>query len=318
MQPETKPSDAPAVIELEAVSKWYGEVIGLNNVSTRIGKGITGLLGPNGAGKSTLMGLVTGQLRPSQGRVRVFGRRPWDCPAVLARIGYCPEGDRFWTRQSGLAFVVFLARQSGLMGTAAVEAAHAAIAATQMTAHMHRPIGTYSKGMRQRIKVAQALLHRPDLLVLDEPFTGADPVARHELGALFRRLAGEGVCILLSSHVLHEVEALTRQVLMIDRGRIVAAGDIREVRESLADRPHAIRVRVDAPRRVAAELAAMDSVTGLRWTDGETLLVECAAPTEVYARLGEIVRAEGVIVRELAVADENLEAVFEYLTEHTR
>lgn len=310
----------PAVplIEFERVSKWYGEVIGLNDVSTTFQPGITGLLGPNGAGKSTLMGLLTGQLRPNLGHVRVFGQRPWDNPSVLARIGYCPEGDRFWSRMTGFAFVHFLARQSGLSGAEARDATCAAIEATQMTSNMHRPIATYSKGMRQRIKIAQTLVHRPALLVLDEPFTGADPVARHELSVLFRRLAEEGVSIVISSHVLHEVEALTRRILMIDRGRIVAAGDIHTVREGLADRPHAIRIRVDAPRKVAAAMVALDSVTGLRWLDAETLMVDARVPAEVHARLSEIVLQGGLVLRELATADESLEAVFEYLTERGR
>jgi len=313
----TTPPNA-ALIQLERVSKWYGEVIGLNDVSTTIGAGITGLLGPNGAGKSTLMGLVTGQLRPSLGRVRIFGERPWDRPRVLARIGYCPEGDRFWSKLTGYAFVLFLARQSGLGGAEAHAATAAAIEATQMTANMHRPIATYSKGMRQRIKISQALVHQPQLLVLDEPFTGADPVARHELSELFRRLADEGVSILISSHVLHEVEALTQRILMIDRGRIVASGDLHTVREGLADRPHAIRIRVDAPRRVAEAMVALESVSALRWLDSETLVVESSAPAEVHARLSEVVLGGGVILREVAAADESLEAVFEYLTERSR
>ena len=303
------------IIELNSLSKWYGEVIGLNNVTAAIGSGITGLLGPNGAGKTTLMGLAMGQLRPSDGSIRVLGEQVWDNPAVLSRIGYCPEGDIFWPKLTGLEFVSFLARSSGLRGRAAKTATLRAIEQTGMTESMNRAIRGYSKGMRQRIKISQALVHEPQLLILDEPFTGADPVARHELADLFRRLAQEGVDILLSSHVLHEVEAITKQILMIDHGRIVAEGDLREVRRQLHNRPHVIRVRVNDPRRVAVEIARMEAVAGLRMTAPDTLMVDTTQPEKVYERLCEIILAEKLIASEIAAADETLEAVFGYLTD---
>jgi ABC-2 type transport system ATP-binding protein len=306
-----------AVIELDGLSKWYGEVIGLNNVSARIGKGITGLLGPNGAGKSTMMGAATGQLRPSQGAIRILGERPWDNPRVLRHVGYCPEGDRFWPRMTGYDFVHFLAKASGLRGAAARSAALDAIEATSMTPHMHRAIRGYSKGMRQRIKISQALAHRPALLILDEPFTGADPVARHDLADLFRRLAADGVDVLISSHVLHEVESLTRQILMIDRGRIVAEGDVRNVRKAMHNHPHAIRVRVDQPRRVAARLTDVPAVTGMKMPEGDTLMIETTDTAAVYDQVAEIALDEQLTVLEIAAADEGLEAVFGYLTERS-
>ena len=294
-----------SVIELDTLSKWYGEVIGLNNVTTSVGKGITGLLGPNGAGKSTLMGLATGQLRPSKGAIRVFGQRVWDNPSVLSRIGYCPEGDAFWPELTGWQFVLFLARASGLTGARAREAARHAIEMAGMSKDAGRPIRGYSKGMRQRIKIAQTLAHRPRLLVLDEPFTGADPVARQQVADLLRRLAAEGVDILISSHVLHEVEALTSRILMIDRGRIVAEGDLHAVRRRLRDKPHTIRIRLDAPRRLAAKMVGMEFVTGVTTTE----------PDRVYDRVPELVLADNLRVREIAPADESLEAVFGYLTD---
>ncbi len=304
-----------AIIELESLSKWYGEVIGLNDVTASIEPGLTGLVGPNGAGKSTLMSLTMGQLHPSQGKIRVLGADPWNNPAVLSRIGYCPEGDPFWMNVTGRKFVRFLARASGLSPSRANAAASEAIERTGMTENMDRAIGTYSKGMRQRIKIAQALVHQPRLLVLDEPFTGADPIARHELAELFRNLAAEGVDLLLSSHVLHEVEALTHRILMIDHGRIVAEGDLRAVRRELHDRPHAIRVRLDRPRTLAARIAMMDSVTGLQVTAPDTLVIETTAPETVYDRLPEMVLEAGLTAREIASADDSLEAVFGYLTD---
>ena len=304
-----------AVIELQGVSKWYGEVIGLNNVTTSVSRGITGLLGPNGAGKTTLMALATGQLRPSQGRVRVLGQRVWDNPRVLTQLGYCPEGDPFWPGLTGWQYVLFLARLSGLRRPAARAAAQAAIERVGMQPHVHRPIRGYSKGMRQRIKIAQALAHRPQLLILDEPLTGADPVSRHEISELLRALAADGVDVLVSSHVLHEIEALTRQILLIDHGRIVAEGELGAVRRQIQDRPHVIRIRVDAPRKLATVVASLPSVGGLKLSDNGTLVVETTTPEEVYARVNRAAADEGVIVREITAVDESLEAVFGYLTE---
>ncbi|MBI1825779.1 MAG: ABC transporter ATP-binding protein [Planctomycetes bacterium] len=303
-----------AVIELTQLSKWYGEVIGLNNVTAEIEHGITGLLGPNGAGKSTLMGLATGQLRPSKGGIRVFGESPWDNPSVISRIGYCPEGDPFWQKLTGFQFVVFLARMSGLQGASARRAAIDAIERTGMSANAGRAIRGYSKGMRQRIKIAQALVHSPELLILDEPFTGADPIARHELTNLFRELAAQGVHILVSSHVLHEVEAMTREMLMIDHGRIVAQGDVQAVRKSLLDRPHVIRVRVDQSRKLASQLVGWELVSGVSIPQPDTVLFETKSPEAAYERLNSTILSDGMNVQEIAAADESLEAVFGYLT----
>ncbi len=303
-----------SVIQLQELSKWYGEVIGLNNVSAEISDGITGLLGPNGAGKSTLMGLALGQLRPSRGRMTVFGKDPWDNPRILSRIGYCPEGDPFWPNVSGFQFVLLLARLSGLHGQDARNATHEAIERVAMTPHAGRAIRGYSKGMRQRIKIAQALVHRPELLVLDEPMTGADPIARHDLATLFRALVGQGVHIVVSSHVLHEVEALTPRILMINHGRIVAQGDVHAVRRALLNRPHAIRVRLAEPRRLAARAAAWDFVSGVSMPASDTIILETLLPEKAYEQLSQLVLEEELSVAEISGADDSLEAVFSYLT----
>lgn len=306
-------SDSP-VIELVGLSKWYGEVIGLNNVSASVGHGITGLVGPNGAGKSTMMGLATGQLKPSMGTIRVFGQRVWNNPTVLSRIGYCPEGDPFWPNLTGRRFVRFLARMSGIGRAQADAAVEKAIARTDMLDNADRAIQGYSKGMRQRIKIAQALVHDPRLLILDEPFTGTDPVARHQLAELFGELASSGVDILVSSHVLHEVEALTSRIMMIDHGRIVAEGELHAIRRGMHDRPHAIRVRTDAPRRLAVRLAALDFVTALSIPDTETLIVNTPAPERLYDELPGLILDVGASVHEIAADDEGLEALFGFLT----
>ncbi len=303
-----------SIIKLDAISKWYGEVLGLNNLTVTIGHGITALVGPNGAGKSTLMGLIMGQIKPSKGAIQVLSQPPWNNPHVLSQIGYCPEGDPFWMNITGRYFVRFLAGLSGMNRRAANLAADEAIERTDMTRDMNRPIGTYSKGMRQRIKIAQALVHKPKLLVLDEPFTGADPVARSELATLFRGLADQ-VDILVSSHVLHEVEGMTQQILMIARGRLVATGDLRSLRRQMHHRPHIIRVRLDHPRNLASALSSLDAVSGLRVPSPDTLLVETTQPDMVYDRIHNLLIAGNMNVREIAPADENLEAVFGYLTD---
>ena len=303
-----------AVIELNSLSKWYGEVIALNDVTASIGSGITGLVGPNGAGKSTLMALAIGQLHPSKGTIRVLGGKPWNRPSILSQIGYCPEGDPFWWNLTGLQFVRFLAKVSGL-GARAKPAALNAIDQAGMREHMSRPIRGYSKGMRQRIKIAQTLVHQPRLLILDEPFTGTDPVIRHELTELLNQLAAESVDILISSHVLHEVESLTKQILMIDHGRIVAEGEVKAVRRRMHNRPHAIRVRAEDPRRLAAQVSQMEVVTGLEMAAGDTLIIETTAPDQVYDRLCGMILENGTAVSEITAADESLEAVFGYLTD---
>jgi ABC-2 type transport system ATP-binding protein len=304
------------VIELNSLSKWYGEVIGLNNVTTTIEHGITGLVGPNGAGKSTLMGLAMGQLRPSKGTIRVFGRGVWNNPAVLSNIGYCPEGDPFWSDVTGRQFVTFLAKASGLYGAGLRNALREVIDLIGMTQNADRAIKGYSKGMRQRIKIAQALIHKPKLLILDEPFTGTDPVGRHELGSLLTDLADRGIDILISSHVLHEVESLTKQILMIDHGRIVAEGQIVDVRRTMHNRPFAIRIRVDHPRRLAARLAEMEAVTSLQMMPPDTLMIQTVSPDDIYERLSNLIIERDVAVQEIAATDESLEAIFGYLTGH--
>lgn len=257
------------------------------------------------------------QLRPSKGAIRVFGQNVWNNPRVLSQIGYCPESDPFWSNLTGRQFVVFLARTSGMSGSTLKDAVEESIRLTGMTEHAGRTISEYSKGMRQRIKIAQALVHGPKLLILDEPFTGADPIGRHDIGNLFRALAEQGVDILISSHILHEVEALTKQILMINHGRIVAQGDIQTVRRALHNRPHAIRVRIDRPRRLAAQLAELDVVTGLTIAPPDGLTIETHSPEQVYERLTGLILDEDMKVREIAAADENLEAVFGYLTQRT-
>src|SRR5438105_4277981 len=216
-----------SIIEFRSVSKWYGHVIGLNNLSLSLPSGVTGLLGPNGSGKSTLLQLATGQLRPSQGEVRVLGHRPWDHAGLNRWIGLCPEQDAFFEWMTGRRFLTDCALLGGLGGRGAREAAGRALELVGMTEHADRPIRGYSKGMRQRIKLAQALVHDPMILFLDEPLSGTDPVARRELIDLIIDWGQQGRTVLVSSHIFHEVQAVTRSIVLLNRGRLVAIGDVR-------------------------------------------------------------------------------------------
>jgi ABC-2 type transport system ATP-binding protein len=301
------------IIEFDAVSKWYGNVIGINHVSLHIGSGVTGLLGPNGAGKSTLLQLATGQLRPSQGTVRVLGHRVWNHPALNRHLGLCPEQDAFYEWMTGMEFLHYCARLSGLGRAAARSASERALELVKMTHAMHRAIRGYSKGMRQRTKVAQALLHEPRVLFLDEPLTGTDPVARRDLMDIILRLGQEGKSIVVSSHILHEVQAVTPQIVLLNRGRLVAEGHIREIRDLIDKHPHRIMLISDDYQRLAARLSAFEDVVGMRIQHKErSLLVETLSPDAFYNRLPELSR-DGAAIREVYSEDDNLEAVFKYL-----
>lgn len=301
------------IIEFDGVSKWYGNVIGLNKLTLRIPAGVTGLLGPNGAGKSTLLQLATGQLRPSQGTVRVLGQNVWDNPALNRQIGLCPEQDAFYEWMTGLDFVRTCARLSGLGGKAA-PAAVSALARVGMTEHMNRAIRGYSKGMRQRTKIAQSLVHGPRVLFLDEPLSGTDPVARRDLVDVIRGLGAAGCTVLVSSHVLHEVQALTPNIALLHRGRLVAEGHVRDIRDLIDQHPHRIVLVGDKPRALAARLAGCDDVVGIQFLDRESgLLVETRQPDAFYSRLPILAREDGLALREVYSEDDNLEAVFKYL-----
>jgi ABC-2 type transport system ATP-binding protein len=302
------------LIEFDAVSKWYGNVIGLNKLTLHLPAGVTGLLGPNGAGKSTLLQLATGQLRPSQGRVRVLGQNVWDNPGLNRHIGLCPEQDAFYEWMTGFDFVRTCARLSGLSRQAAKAAADKAMARVGMTENMNRAIRGYSKGMRQRTKLAQALVHEPRVLFLDEPLTGTDPVARRDMIDVIRGLAAGGCSVLVSSHVLHEVHALTPQIVLLHRGRLVAEGHVREIRDLIDQHPHRIRLIGQRPRALAARLADCEDVVGIQFLDQESgLLVETRQPDVFYSRLPALALADGLALREVYSEDDNLEAVFQYL-----
>jgi ABC-2 type transport system ATP-binding protein len=301
-------------VEFHEVSKWYGNVIGINRLDLRIPAGLTGLLGPNGAGKSTLLQLATGQLYPSQGSVRVLGENAWNNPRLNRAIGLCPEQDAFYEWMTGMDFVQTCARLSGMGRAEAREAAGRTLEAVGMTKNRDRAIRGYSKGMRQRTKLAQALVHNPDVLFLDEPLTGTDPVARRDLMDIIHQLAEQGKTAVVSSHVLHEVESLTRNVVLLNRGRLVAEGDVREIRDLIDKYPHHIVLVCDNYRKVAARMLEWEDVEGVRVLAKESaVMVETRSPDTFYGRLPELSLEEGTALQEVYSDDDNLEAVFKYL-----
>jgi len=302
-----------AILTADHLSKWYGQVIGLNDVTVSVPPGITGLLGPNGAGKSTFMKLITGQLKPSKGAVRVLGEPIWGNPALFYRIGFCPEQDSFYDRMTGLEWVTALVRLNGLDEKAAKHAAEQAIAAVDLTPASNKKIGAYSKGMRQRIKLAQAIVHDPELLILDEPLSGMDPLGRRKTMRMIREWAKQGKSVLVSSHILHEIELMTSNILLINNGRILAEGNVHQIRDLIDEHPHSVYIKAADPRGLARQFLTRDDVISMRF-EPNAVVVETAKPDEFYARLTELVASgESGAVEEVTSPDDNLQAVFKYL-----
>jgi ABC-2 type transport system ATP-binding protein len=302
------------IVEFQDVSKWYGNVIGINKLTVKIGPGVTGLLGPNGAGKSTFLQLASGQLQPSQGKVHVLGQRVWNNHALNRAIGLCPEQDAFYEWMTGWDFIFTCARLSGMPRTPARAAAERTIEAVGMTRHQNRAISGYSKGMRQRIKIAQSLVHNPQVLFFDEPLTGTDPIARRDLMDIILRMGREGKSVIVSSHVLYEVQSLTPNIVLLNRGRLVAEGHVRQLRDLIDKYPHHIKLICDEYRRLAMRMVAWDDVEGVRVLKDEAgLLVETRSPDLFYSRLPALALEDGLIIKSVYSDDDNLESVFKYL-----
>ena len=302
------------ITEFLSASKWYGNVIGLNKLTLRIPSGVTGLLGPNGAGKSTLLQLATGQLRPSQGEVRVLGQRAWNNPGLNRHIGLCPEQDAFYEWMTGREFIRSCALLGGLSARKAREATARVLDLVGMTEHADRAVRGYSKGMRQRTKLAQAMVHDPTVLFLDEPLTGTDPVARRDLMDIIARLGASGKTVILSSHVLHEVQAVTPNIVLLNHGRLVAEGQVRQIRDLIDDHPHRIVLKGQDDRALAAKLVAFEDVVGVELArEGGGILVETRSPDAFYGRLARIALEDGTAIEQVYSDDDNLEAVFRYL-----
>jgi ABC-2 type transport system ATP-binding protein len=301
------------IIATDRLSKWYGQVIGLNDISVSVPPGITVLLGPNGAGKSTFMKVMTGQLMPSKGTITVLGEPIWRNPGLYFRIGFCPEQDAFYERMTGLEWVTALVRLNGLSEAAAEAAARRALDAVDLADAAGKKIGAYSKGMRQRVKMAQALAHDPDLLILDEPLSGMDPIMRRKTIRMIKDWGRAGKSIIVSSHILHEIESMTANILLINQGRILAEGNVHQIRDLIDEHPHTVSVKAEQPRVLAREFLGFDDVLSLKFEDN-AVVVQTGRPDAFYARLTDLA-ASGAAggIHEVTSPDDNLQAVFQYL-----
>ena len=301
------------LVVADHLSKWYGQVIGLNDVSVTVPPGITGLLGPNGAGKSTFMKLMTGQLKPSKGSITVLDEPIWHNPGIFTRIGFCPEQDAFYDRMTGLEWVTALVRLNGVTDTEAGAMARRGLEMVDLVDAADKKIGAYSKGMRQRVKMAQALAHDPELLVLDEPLSGMDPLARRKTIRMIKDWGRAGKSVIVSSHILHEIESMTANILLVNQGRILAEGNVHQIRDLIDEHPHTVYIKADRTRALAREFLTQDDVLSLKFEDN-AVVVQTARPDVFYARLTELA-ASGALgtIHEVTSPDDNLQAVFQYL-----
>ncbi len=303
-----------AVIETRKLSKWYGNVLGLSDVTLEIGPGIIGLLGPNGAGKSTFLKLITGQLKPSLGDAFVFGRRIRNSYELFSRIGFCPETDSFYEEMTGWEFLTSLLKLSGFEAAEVKSRAERALEIVELINDKDRLVRGYSRGMRQRLKFAQSIAHDPEVIILDEPLTGLDPLGKRKLIRLIKGYREQGKTIIVSSHVLPEIEALTRMIILIHQGKIFAKGDIHYIRDLIESHPHMISIKCANPRRLAGQLLGEEYVLKVHFgADGRSLLVETDNRDQFFGRLQSVLVKDSVEVDEITSPDDNLQAVFDYL-----
>ena len=300
-------------IIFEDVSKFYGEILGVNRVNLSIPPGITALVGPNGSGKTTLMNLMTGLIRPTQGRIEVLGYRTDDPENLFKIVGYSTQFDAFPKGLTGFQFVDSYLRLSGTDAASAQQLALKAIERVGLAEAAHRKVAAYSKGMRQRIRLAQALAHDPRVLILDEPLNGLDPLARSEMIAMFRYAAAQGCYVILSSHILHEVDVISDQVILISNGYIVAEGAIHSVRSEIREHPTQILIRCDRPRELAAKIVGSDNTMEVSFHNDERgLLLKTRDADKFYLALNEIA-SNGIQIESVAPADDDVLSVYEYL-----
>lgn len=322
--PEQMRTDAPVATALQQeivftnVSRFYGDVLGVNRVNLRIPPGITSLVGPNGSGKTTLMNLMTGLIRPTCGEISVLGLTPADPERFFRLVGYCTQFDSFAKGITGREFVEFSLRLHGYSKPDASAKTDTVLQLVSMSAAADRKVAAYSKGMRQRIRLAQAIAHDPRVLVLDEPLNGLDPMARAETMALFEKLSSEGCHVIISSHILHEVDQVSDQVILLSHGYIVAEGQIRGVREEVSDHPMQILVRCDRPGLLAARLFTSGTVVEAKLVPpegihGEGVLIRTTDANSFYVGLNRIILEDNLSVESVAPADDDVLSVYQYL-----
>jgi ABC-2 type transport system ATP-binding protein len=299
------------VIEIKNVAKWYGGVVALSGLTATIGRGLTSLLGPNGAGKSSLIRIMCGLTSPSQGSVRVLGKDPRSSGEIRKVIGLVPQQERLPPGVNALEFVAMAASLEGMPDPAG--AARKAIETVELDPNDGRPLSSYSKGMRQRVKIAQAIVHGPRILILDEPLNGLDPRQRSRMAQLFIRLGEEDRCVLVSSHVLEEVQELSSTVLVLAEGKLAAEGDFHAIRQLLDDRPHRIRLRSSDPLRLASGLMGSGTVSAVQTAGDNAIVIDTWTVSPFRRRLPRLVQELGLRLLEVAPLDDDLESVFRYL-----
>ncbi len=301
-------------ILLRHVSKFYGEVLGINNVDLKIGRGLTGLVGPNGAGKSTLLNLITGLIRPTRGEIRVLGISPSTPETLFRKLGFCTQWDAFPPGATGLSLVEDTLLMHGRSRQQARDGAAEALETVGLGAAANRKVQAYSKGMKQRIKLANAICHDPQILILDEPLNGLDPQGRSEIIEILKHHAENGRHVLVSSHILHEVDLISDTIIMMHGGRVLAEGAIRDLRQEIVDQPVQILVRCDQPQRIAARAFESRHVVGARILDqAEGVIISTLNGPAFFAELPRIVIEEGLAVETVIPADEDVRAVYDYL-----
>ena len=307
-------SDKTPAVLIDQASKWYGEVIGINDVSLAIDGGVTGVLGPNGAGKSTLFKLLMGRLKPNQGSVRLFGVDPWTSTAPYRRVGYVSESERMYDWMTGLDFVATLARLHGMTREEATARAEHVLDFVGLSDVRNKELGKYSKGMRQRVKIAHALVHDPDLIILDEPLHGCDPIARTSIMSVIRELGSQGKTIIISSHILEEIERITEQIVILHNGRLLALGNLHAIRALLDKHPHRILLTCDDPRSLASQFISEDPVYGVRFPEEGQLEIQTNDLSAAHAILPRVIVDSGTDVSAIENPDDNLESLLGYLT----
>src|SRR5882724_12002798 len=296
------------------VSRFYGEVLGINKVSLSIPPGITSLVGPNGSGKTTLMNLMTGLIRPSQGEITVLGIRPDDPERLCRAVGYCAQFDTFPKGITGYQFVYSFLRMYGMTHEECDKRSMSALQIVGLTEARNRPVAAYSKGMRQRARLAQAMAHDPQVLILDEPLNGLDPLARAEAIALFEQWGKEGKHVIVSSHILHEVDRISDQVILLSQGYVVAEGQIQSVRGEVKDQPMQILVRCDQPGKLTARLFLENQIVEAKLhTNGREVLLRTRDADSFYLQLNKIVLETGLIMESVSPADDDVNSVYQYL-----
>ena len=301
------------IIAVESVSKWYGSVVAVNDVSLTVESGITGLLGPNGAGKTTLLKMIEGLASPSDGSVTIFGQSPRNNPSLFRRVGVMSEHEAVYGFQTGRQFVEWSAKLHGV--TTIAEHTDRAIERVGLADAQHRPLGTYSRGMRQRMRLAATIVHEPEAIILDEPLNGTDPRQRLEFHDLMRHLADEGRTILISSHILEEVETLADRILLMVSGKLAASGDYRAIRAKLDEQPYTVRIVSSEPRQMAAALIELETIESVSLGADNDVIVLSRNVAVLQRSLARIAKDRNIRLERVEPLDDSLESVFSYIVE---